>query len=166
MGSAPRPLADRLYEKTESDLNTGCVLWAGAINNKGYGLIMVSKGYNRSTHRVAWELDNSSSVPNGLHVLHKCDTPACVNPNHLRLGSNADNVRDKMAKGRMPVGADKPKPSHTKLTLEKAENIRELARQGWSQKQLAAKYGVAKSLIFRIVKGLSWPQPIKDSATC
>jgi hypothetical protein len=166
MGNPARPLADRFHEKTEPDLNTGCVLWSGSTNHKGYGLIMVTKGYNRSTHRVAWELANGMPIPDGRHVLHKCDTPACVNPDHLWLGSNLDNTRDRMAKGRMAVGANRPKPSNTKLTLEKAEEIRTLARQGWSQKRLAAKYGVAYSLIFRIIKGLSWPQPIKGAVTC
>jgi hypothetical protein len=159
MGKPVRSLHDRFYEKTEPELNTGCLLWSGTINHKGYGLIMIRKGYNRSTHRVAWEIASGKPIPDALHVLHKCDTPSCVNPKHLWLGTNQDNTRDKIAKGRMPLGADKPKPSNTKLSLEVAAEIRRLSLEGWSQKRIAARFGVAHSLIFRIVNGLSWPVP-------
>ena len=151
-----RPLADRLLEKTEPELNTGCLLWAGSVNHKGYGVIMVRKGYNKSTHRVAWEVANGRAIPDGLHVLHKCDTPSCVNPDHLWLGTNRDNVRDCFAKGRRLVGAARLKPSNTKLSTEIAEAIR---KSPLSDKALASQYGVAHSLIHRIKTGQAWPAP-------
>jgi hypothetical protein len=151
-----RPLEDRLHAKTEPELNTGCLLWSGSTTHKGYGMIMVRKGYNRSTHRVAWEVANGRAIPDGLHVLHKCDTPACINPDHLWLGTNRDNARDSFAKGRQLVGAARKKPSNTKLSYAIAEEIR---RSPLGARTLAAKYGIAHSLAYRIKTGKSWPVP-------
>lgn len=76
----------------------GCWLWMGGAYPSGYGR-MTSGGKNRRAHRGVWELVNGP-IPEGLAVCHKCDTPLCVNPDHLFLGSQAANVRDMAAKGR------------------------------------------------------------------
>lgn len=75
-----------------------CWLWTGAIMTKGYGAFIFD-GKQEGAHRVAWILKNGP-IPDGLHVLHKCDVKNCVNTNHLFLGTNADNMRDKESKGR------------------------------------------------------------------
>jgi hypothetical protein len=90
-----RPLAERFPEKVAR--GPGCWLWQGTTNG-AYGQIG-DGGRKRYAHRVAWELQNGP-VPDGLHVLHRCDVPACVRPDHLFLGTPSDNLRDCYAKGR------------------------------------------------------------------
>lgn len=79
----------------------GCWLWIGEIAAKGYGRIWKHSGLrSRRAHRAAWLLYRGQ-IPDGLHVLHRCDTRLCVNPEHLFLGTNLDNVLDAMSKGRI-----------------------------------------------------------------
>lgn len=75
-----------------------CWLWTAAKNEKGYGVFGLGQETDKA-HRIAWRLINGL-IPQGLFVLHRCDVPACVNPKHLFLGTNIDNVRDMIAKGR------------------------------------------------------------------
>jgi hypothetical protein len=79
----------------------GCLLWAGITDIDGYGIIHsgTCKGRNLRAHRVAWELTNGP-IPAGMHVLHRCDNRPCIEPSHLFLGTQADNMADKKAKGR------------------------------------------------------------------
>ncbi len=80
----------------------GCCLWTAGKFKNGYGAFWVN-GQNHRAHRVAWEIANGP-IPDGLGVLHQCDTPACQNVNHLFLGTNIDNTADKVAKGRQAKG--------------------------------------------------------------
>lgn len=75
-----------------------CWTWTRAANEKGYGVVYVD-GVRWKTHRFAW-FATFGPIPAGLMVLHNCDNPPCCNPDHLRLGTNADNVRDMITKGR------------------------------------------------------------------
>lgn len=107
--SAPfqfRPLIDRFTEKYVIDEKTGCWNWTAAKNNAGYGMIHPGgpKKNNVLAHRVSWRLFKGA-IPihesyHGMCVLHKCDNPGCVNPDHLFLGTNKDNVADCISKGR------------------------------------------------------------------
>lgn len=99
--------ADRFwrYVRRSTDEN-GCWLWTGSTVTGGYGRLAVGSRTDGSrrierAHRIAWELDNLQCVPAGMFVLHRCDTPACVNPDHLFLGTHQDNLLDADAKGRM-----------------------------------------------------------------
>ena len=77
-----------------------CVEWKGARNKRGYGSINPeAHGGHRLAHRWAWEKFNGA-IPNGMHVLHSCDNPPCINPGHLFLGTHDDNMRDSREKGR------------------------------------------------------------------
>ena len=95
-------LANRLWarvRRTES-----CWLWLGSTGGHGYGTMgdgSRTDGTRRTvrTHRAAWEVTHGP-IPDGMHVLHHCDTPACCNPAHLYLGKDAENVADKIARGR------------------------------------------------------------------
>ena len=96
--AGPRtPITERFWSKVEK--GDGCWLWRGAIGSHGrYGQFNVVNR-SRPSHRVAWELVNGP-IPAGLYVLHRCDVGLCVNPAHLFLGTQKDNMADMMAKGR------------------------------------------------------------------
>lgn len=89
---------DRLKAYVEIDPETGCHLWTGHCDPNGYGRMGVSKRY-LSVHRVAWQLTNGP-IPEGKIVLHDCDNRRCCNPEHLSLGTHAENARDRVARKR------------------------------------------------------------------
>ena len=105
MGLAKTP-TQRLEERSTLVPFCGCRLWFGAGEQDGYGVIYY-EGRTQNAHRVAWQLAHGA-IPEGLQVLHECDTPACINVKHLFLGTAADNMADKMKKGRWK-GGTKPR---------------------------------------------------------
>lgn len=155
-GNAPRimngrmrrtPLADRFWAKVvKAD---GCWGWSGTRNQYGRGQISRGGRYGKlaMASHVSWELHHGQ-IPTGLWVLHKCDNPTCVNPQHLFLGTHQDNMDDAKAKGRMR-GGHPPGERHpaAKLTTEQVIAIRE---DGRSQSKIAAAYGVTQSHISAI----------------
>lgn len=88
-----------IENKTIPDPNSGCVLWAGGACRDGYGKMRFNDKH-RKVHTVVFELVNGP-IPDGHLIQHKCDTPACCNPDHLALGTPLSNMRDKVAKGRL-----------------------------------------------------------------
>jgi hypothetical protein len=96
------PLHQRFWAKVR--VTRTCWLWCGAKHEDGYGFIGVfGRGWTKQSHRVAWWL-SKGAIPDGLSVLHNCpggDNPACVNPDHLWLGTHTDNMRDASRKGRL-----------------------------------------------------------------
>ncbi len=93
-----KTVAERLDEYSLPVPWSGCALWMGRIDERGYGRIYV-RGRNTTAHRAAWEVMRGQ-IPHGLCVLHKCDVKCCVNPEHLFLGTQHDNVIDMSKKGR------------------------------------------------------------------
>jgi hypothetical protein len=164
----------RFEKKFLAEPMSGCWLWeASSGSKKGYGAFYLGGGRNNRTQvnaqRAAWFLYRGD--PGDLHVLHKCDNPACVNPDHLFLGTNADNVHDMDAKGRRRTvsrsaeflrGSDHP---ISKLTNSDVIAIRCSTDP---QAKLGARFGVSQSLIHRIKTGKSWawlPPVIGDAGT-
>lgn len=132
-----------------------CWLWTGAKNSFGYGIVCPTSSdikprrYMRA-HRLAFEFTNGP-LPEGLSVLHKCDVPACVRPDHLFLGTTLDNMRDMRAKGR---GFDLS--PRIKLSRENVLAIRKDRSDGVPNKTVAARYGVTPQTVCAITSRRAW----------
>ena len=143
---------NRFWSKVNKTSN--CWEWTGSKDGKGYGQFSANcKRY--STHRFSFEL-KYGKIPNGLCVLHHCDNPSCVRPDHLFLGTVADNNRDSIIKGRnfCPIGEDN---GRSKLTKRDVSLIRELySRRDTTHIQLAQQFNVCSATICYIVNNQTW----------
>lgn len=155
-GRPPTPLRDRFWPRVRK--GAGCWLWLGGVDSDGYGQIAVkaADGHRTSAraHRIAWELTHGP-VPAGLCVLHRCDNPPCVRPDHLFLGTPTDNNHDMLAKGRErpPVGVEH---GMARLTEEQAREIRRRVAAGESRRAVAALMGVHYSHACSVARGARW----------
>lgn len=135
--------------------NSGCWLWTKGLFNSGYGSLYLN-GKSELAHRFAWRL-HKGPIPIGLCVLHRCDVPSCVNPEHLFVGTKADNNIDMIAKGRARKrglrGEENPK---ARLTASQADEIRKRHSLGETQARLGKVYGVTQATIWRVVHSHSW----------
>lgn len=142
------PWAKRFWlkvNKTES-----CWLWIGGVR-RGYGDFIIDwkKNTHRVAHRLSWEMAHGL-IPEGILVLHNCpdgDNPLCVRPDHLFLGTQKDNIRDMVWKGRHPLA---------KITPDQAREIKDLLAAGVGPSELAHQYGMTRSGIRAIQAGRSW----------
>ena len=158
-GSTPRMSAAELARfEAKYTRGPGCWLWTGALRN-GYGQFWLRRRMPRA-HRLSYRY-HVGPIPDGLCVLHNCpggDNPACVNPAHLWLGTQADNMRDMAAKGRSSRAPTMFGEEHVdaKLTTNDVRAIRRGLAAGTYQRELAATYGVSESSVSRIKTGRSW----------
>lgn len=147
-------LSERLWRKvTKTD---ACWLWTGATLRFGYGVIgRAGRGTGTMlVHRLSWELSHGA-IPAGQCVLHQCDVPNCVNPEHLFLGTYADNNHDMWKKGRGGSGFfGKSGRNHprAKLTTKQISNIRRMAIIRGSSARVAKRFGVCIETVRRIVR--------------
>lgn len=162
------PLKERFWDKVKLGNPNECWEWQGAKDDGGYGMIAmdcacrIKKGKKAlRSHRVAWELTNGS-IPEGLYVLHKCDNPSCCNPNHLFLGTHADNMRDMIQKGRAIHTSNfettlrgEDQPNH-KLTDIQVLEIRQLAKNKVPYKIIAVIYGIDDTTVCNIKTRTTW----------
>lgn len=134
---------------------SGCYIWLGSTA-RGYGKIRY-KAKIMLIHRVVWLL-NKGTIPEGLFVLHRCDTPPCVRVDHLFLGTPRDNTQDCMRKGRLRSGLPPiEQNSIAKLTRVQVQDIRQMYRQGClTINEIAPIFGVHKETIRKIVRGRTW----------
>jgi hypothetical protein len=130
----------------------GCWEWTGAIS-EGYGQFWF-RGRVRRAHRAAYILFRGE-IPEGAHVLHRCDNRACVNPDHLFLGTNLDNILDRVAKGRsLPMRGSAN--GRARLNEEDVGKIKRLLSAGVGAPEVAQRYGVAHATIHCIQTGRNW----------
>ena len=136
-------------------LSCSCWIWLGAINN-GYGEVWrrVKKVRKRKrAHRLSYELFKGS-IPDGLCVCHKCDVRLCVNPDHLFLGTTAENTADMVAKNRQAKGE---RNAHSKLTESDVRAIRKSYADGEADTvELAQRYSVSDVLVSMVVRKKIW----------
>lgn len=139
---------------------SGCWLWTAALDGHDYGHFWF-RGEIMKAHRVSWVL-HKGEIPEGKWVLHRCDTPRCVNPEHLFIGDRTANMQDMAAKGRQvfQVSPEKiarcEKSVKAKLTNDQTREIKRLLADGVSLSRLAKLYGVCKSTVSHIRTGRNW----------
>ena len=145
-------LLEHFWDKVEK--GPDCWLWLGNLRGAGYGRLGASP--RLGAHRVAWEL-TYGLIPAGMMVCHHCDTRSCVRPDHLFLGTNADNQRDASQKGRLASGKRNGRyTTPTKLKQSDIYEIRRLLSTGLPQKAIAITYNVHQSAISRIATKRRW----------
>lgn len=150
---APRnaSLAERLAHHSKPDMGTGCRLWTASTIGRGYGQ-MTFKGIKSYAHRMAWVAAHGP-IPDDMHVLHRCDVPICINPEHLFLGTNADNMADKIAKGRQGPPLHGVRSGMAKLTDADVVAIRADVR---SHAAIARDFGVKAGAVSKIKRRQRW----------
>ena len=142
----------RFYNKVNKDGPNGCWEWAAYRNHDDYGGFWLD-GEMKRAHRTSWMLEHGS-IPDGLHVLHHCDNRKCVNPDHLWLGTHADNMRDMAEKGR---AASNPQPGETNGRAKLTEaDIPAIRADNRFLRVIAAEYGVSPKQISRIKRRERW----------
>ena len=134
-------------------MDNGCWFFTGTRNNKGYGRIKIN-GVATSAHRVSFEL-HKGPITNNLWVLHTCDNPSCINPDHLFLGTAKDNNDDMIAKGRDNTHSIRPIGPRA-LCEDDVIAIRKLLKDGYSQRDIAEQYSVNQPTISFINTGRTW----------
>ena len=151
-------LSERLQRDAMPEPNSGCLLWIGATQRNGYGRAQWGKrGQSYLVHRLAWQAANGP-IPEGKVICHKCDVRACINPQHLFVGTQSDNIKDMYAKGRVPRHRGQPTlhgmehPS-AKLT---DDIVRQIRLDGRPAKEWAAETGIHQMTIYKIRNRSRW----------
>ena len=141
-------LIERFNVTTEKVTESGCMIWMGTLNNFGHGRL----GYGGKLHLAhrLFYTEFKGEIPNGMCVCHKCDVPQCVNPDHLFLGSQSDNMADMYSKKRGAVGADYHRSTLTDDLVAK------LKADGRTQDEIAKDYGIARTTVSAIKTGRAW----------
>lgn len=151
----PIPKSDHylFFKKVEPIPFSGCWIWMGGLFSHGYGQFNPKVSSQRYAHRWSWEHANGY-IPKGMNVLHKCDVRCCVNPDHLFIGSQLDNVRDMDKKGRRVVSVKHGEAHHNAKISQK--QVIEIMASEETNVSIAARFGVKPSAISKIRNCRTW----------
>lgn len=138
----------------------GCWIWTGCTTKDGYDRT-TEWPKSISTHRLMYKLVNGE-IPEGGHIMHLCDNPPCINPNHLKLGNHLENMIDMTNKGRRISLPGELNPS-AKLTLVKVRKIREMLKQGIYAKEIAPAFGISMATVYHIKNGRIWNRGYEEN---
>lgn len=156
-GKQPAPPAERFWPKVDTHEGAADVCWEflGTRDKYGYGAFWINELRRKTqAHRIAYAL-HYGDFDRSLMVMHTCDNPPCCNPSHLRLGTRADNNRDRDAKGRTSRLRGERSPT-AKLSQSDVDEIKRLVAVGETQINVAERFGVKQPQVSRIVRGVSW----------
>lgn len=137
----------RFWDTVDIQSSNECWLWTGYRNKAGYGVYHFNR-LRIMAHRLSLII-SGSPMPDGMICLHSCDNPSCVNPNHLRWGTDADNMRDMIEKGRKVVATKPNTPEN--IAIKSA-----LVNSTKSHKALAKEFNMPRSLVYYILAGKKW----------
>lgn len=136
-----------------------CWPWRGGTNNRGYGLFYVEGTQRIKAHRLVW-LIARGDIPAGLVIRHRCENSLCVNPAHLELGTQQQNIHDSVRSGRKKAWGLQ------KLTARQVQEIRARVSAGALQKDVARIFGISRNHVSTIVNGKAWGHlPVHESAS-
>jgi len=153
-----RIVINNIQEKLKyySKINeNGCWEWQRAKIHNGYGRVYVKhKNKDELTHRASWEAF-VGEIKEGMQINHKCHNRACINPDHLYLGTQKENVRDMLLAGRgnVPKGSD---CINSKLTEDKVKLIKKMLNEGKRSCDIAIQFNISRSTIWNIKYGKTW----------
>jgi hypothetical protein len=154
IGKSPE---ERFFMQVEK--SDGCWIWQAAKDKDGYGMFkgsVAGETYTRA-HRFSYSFHTGEIIPEGMSVMHSCDNPSCVNPDHLSIGTTLENQRDKWKRGRGKVRFGESSP-HCKLT---EDQVREIRASTEKQSDMAKRLGVTQTTISEIRRRVSWSH-LKD----
>lgn len=147
------------WSKVDKRTKEECWLWTRGCDMCGYGKVS-KEGKARKAHRIAYELTNGA-IPEGMIICHKCDNPPCVNPNHLFLGTDADNRRDSAQKGRGYIPNRLGENNHmTNLTSSQVREIKKMLAAGIKTRIIAEEFSIAIRTVSGIRTGTNWSHVI------
>lgn len=132
----------------------GCWLWIGPKDRRGYGRFRtkIHGVCLHKAHRWSWAYHNDRPIPDGMGVMHSCDNPACVNPEHLSIGTQAENIADMYRRGR----ANNLRGLKHGRARIKESDVQAIRQSHRTQMALAGTYGISQTQVGRIIRGESW----------
>ena len=143
----------KLLLKSHIITDTGCWNWTKGRNSRGRATVKI-KGSMQYVSRVSYLIFNMKAIGD-FYVLHKCDNPACINPDHLWLGDQFDNMRDMVSKGRNADNSGESNP-FSKLSEKDIDGIKSMVQSGHTLAATALKYGISYPHVSRIIKKVAW----------
>lgn len=157
-------IEERFWQKVRKGGDNDCWVWGGAMYVQGYGKLYAGRNergsaYFYRAHRLSWSIANGCPVPEGQDVLHSCDNRVCVNPRHLRVGSDAENAGDRATRERGKEHRQRGEMNdNAKLTEDQVRQIiaelRRLPRR--SQAEIGRRFGIKQPQVSRIMRRVNW----------